>query len=126
MKVLTLTILSLLTFAAQAGSFSCVQIGDSTNSKFSVVTNGEKLVITTNENLDQLMPTQTLTVDRTYKPRAKNAGSLRYNGEGDFGSFELVIDAKMASDKSGRMSLKSYADSDGGAPAFLYFACNRK
>lgn len=66
-----------------------------------------------------------LKFDATYKPRATHAGSHRYKGSNDCGSFDFIIDQNMSTGRDGHATLQQDCDSDGTGPSYVNFTCTR-
>ena len=118
---------SFISVSAFAGTYTCTTTNNDTEDF------GDTFkVVVQNPNIHLEATTQgdvNGTLDRTYKPHAQNAGSVRYNGAVDNGNgsgcdaAQLMLNKAMATGKAGTLTISYDCDSDGTGPVFIVYDC---
>jgi len=124
-------ILALSSVSAFADSYTCtIEYGsyDDFGTQFEANVTARKISLT-----DTRFGTIAGKIDANYKPRAQNAGSIRFNADVDSGagsgtgcdSAKIMLNSAMTNGNEGRLTIAYDCDSDGNGPIFMNYHCKK-
>jgi hypothetical protein len=130
-KSMLVLALALVSATAFADTFDCRILPKSYNDfgdSFTAVL-GSRTIRLTNLQTEDIKSVSG-QIDRTYRPRAQNKGSLRYNvavdapgGGTGCDHAQIYLNSAMASGGDGRLTIAFECDADGTGPLFESYAC---
>lgn len=126
-KLVMITLFIASSQVAQAAQYICHDVqGVYPNATMALTGTADGILVQSNDkDLQDSFGDGVLKFDATYKPRANHAGSHRYSGVNECGSFAFIIDGNMSNDLNGNATMQQDCDSDGTGPSYVNFTCTR-